>query len=74
MQSHNLNSTLILILLCAAALFWSCSKDDSSTNPVGPDPTEELTADCIGCHTNEAMLRATAIPDEEPSGDPSGEG
>ncbi len=54
-------------------MFWGCSSDDDS-NPIGPDPTVDLTADCIGCHTNEALLRATAIPDEDPSGDPSGEG
>jgi hypothetical protein len=69
----NLNKISILILLSAVIMIWSCSSDDE-TSPLGPEPTTDLTADCIGCHTNEALLRATAIPDEAPSGDPSGEG
>ncbi|MBU1936540.1 hypothetical protein KKG05_04010 [bacterium] len=63
----------ILIFLVVGLFVWSCSEDEDKP-PVGPGPTEELADDCIGCHTNEDMLRATALPDEEPPGDPSGEG
>lgn len=64
---------LIFGLLTLALLLWSCAEDEEPV-PVGPGPTDELTADCIGCHTNEDLLKETAVPDEEPPGDPSGEG
>ena len=63
----------IFAFLVIGLLIWSCSEKEETT-PIGPEPTEDLTADCIGCHTNEDLLKETAIPDENPPGDPSGEG
>lgn len=72
MLSHK-EITFIFFFLVVGLLIWSCSEKED-TLPVGPEPTDELADDCIGCHTNEDLLRATALPDEEPPGDPSGEG
>jgi hypothetical protein len=63
----------IFIFLVVGLFIWSCSEDEDKP-PVGSEPTEELADDCIGCHTDEDLLKATALPDEDPSGDPSGEG
>ncbi|MFZ5432888.1 MAG: hypothetical protein ACOZB3_03850 [Calditrichota bacterium] len=57
-------------LLFAAFAFWGCSDEDNPAAPAG----EANTADCIGCHTNETMLKAVALPDTGSSGDDSGEG
>lgn len=60
----------LLGLFAFALLFWGCGDEDNPAAPSG----ETYRADCIGCHTNEAMLRAVALPDTAPAGDPSGEG
>ena len=59
-----------LLVLFIAFSIWSCSEDNNPAAPAG----ESLRADCIGCHTNETMLKAVALPDTAPAGDPSGEG
>lgn len=64
---------ILPILLCTGLLIWSCSDDEVQT-PTGSEPPPSLASDCIGCHTNEDLLKETALPDEEPEEDPSGEG
>ena len=63
----------IFIFLVVGLFIWSCSEKEDTT-PIGSEPTDDLTADCIGCHTNEDLLIETALPDVDPPGDPSGEG
>lgn len=66
--------TSILMLLLPAffiASFTGCSEQEE--NASGPQTPSVTRADCIGCHTDQAMLMATADPvDSEPP--PSGEG
>ena len=64
---------IVFILFVVGMLVWSCSENEETT-PAGPENGTDLTADCIGCHSNEDLLKATAVPDENPPGDPSGEG
>jgi hypothetical protein len=55
------------MLFSLGYLLIGCSEDESST-PAGPVDTEYTAnsqADCQDCHTNEDMLKATVIPDEE---------
>lgn len=65
---------LIPALLALMLVFAGCSDDDETNTPFTPEEEMDLTADCIGCHSNDEMLQATALPDEDPPGDPSGEG
>jgi hypothetical protein len=60
----------LLALFVFALLFWGCANENNPAAPSG----ETYRADCIGCHTNEAMLRAVASPDTTSTGDSSGEG
>lgn len=66
---HKKTSILIALIVCSIAL-WSCSDDE--TNPAAPG--SELRGDCLGCHTSETMLRATAAPDTTPHNENPGEG
>ncbi len=68
----------IWLVAVVAGLGLAC--DDECGEPVGPgggggtggEPTE---AACVGCHTDEAKLQATATPDTSSGGEePSGEG
>ena len=70
MKTLRMGMVALLGLFAFALLFWGCSEDDNPAAPSG----EAYRADCIGCHTNEAMLRAVALPDTAPAGDPTGEG
>lgn len=46
-----------------------CSTDTDVTTPATP----LVRTDCVGCHSDEELLRATAAPDTVPLEDP-GEG
>jgi uncharacterized lipoprotein YajG len=73
-ESRVQRTSLLIILAIALSviLLSGCSKDDNK-NPVAPTLTDK--ADCAGCHENETMLKATALPDTTSSGgDTSGEG
>ena len=61
---------LIIVLL---ALIVGCSEDDDTTTPLPTGP-QEITGTCLGCHTSEADLRATARIDTASGGDDPGEG
>ena len=50
---------LALALLVFTMVIAGCSDDEPV---VLPDATEKAT--CEGCHVDEAMLKATALPDE----------
>ena len=54
------------------ALLIGCSEDDATTPP--PTGSTEITGTCLGCHTSEADLRATARIDTASGGDDPGEG
>ncbi|MBU0507231.1 hypothetical protein KKH27_00145 [bacterium] len=71
-KKANTWAVTLLGLLALGLTFGGCSDEDNPAAP--PDTIEGYRADCIGCHTNEAMLRAVAVPDTAPPGDPSGEG
>jgi hypothetical protein len=60
---------IALLLAVSIAWIFSCSEDKN--DPVSPTVTDK--SDCRGCHTNQSMLQATALPDSA-QGDPSGEG
>ena len=60
---------LIMVLV---ALLIGCSEDDDTTPP--PTGPQAITGTCLGCHTSEADLRATARIDTASGGDDPGEG
>jgi len=74
MSRTNISLLWIPVVVLLAFFLWSCSEDDDTTNPIGPEPTTDMTATCVGCHTSDTMLQETAEPDDTPPGDPSGEG
>lgn len=58
----------------ALALSGCSASDDDGGNDGGiTDPPLETTATCEGCHTDEAMLKAT-VEDEGPPPESEGEG
>lgn len=61
---------LLLAVLLACFALTGCGDDDE---PGVTDPETTQKATCEGCHTNEAMLQATALPDPPPPED-EGEG
>ena len=68
-----------LIFLVGVAAFalalggCSASDDDDGHDGGIVDPPLETTATCEGCHTSEAMLKAT-VEDEGPAPESEGEG
>lgn len=64
------NKKLWLLLLVASAFAFAlggCSASDDDGNDGGiVDPPTGTEATCEGCHTSEAMLKATVEPDQEP--------
>lgn len=58
-----ITASIILVLAWLAA----CSKERATS------PADGLTGDCRGCHTDEAKLRALAVPDSSGNTEP-GEG
>lgn len=58
----------LLIVLGLSLLALTCAKLATDSE------VEGITADCQGCHTDEAMLRATAIVDDDGGDDDAGEG
>ncbi len=52
--------TLMVLLLPAVLVFTACDKDDDNTgDPL--QPTADVTT-CVGCHSDEATLKAVADP------------
>ena len=65
---------LLLALVLSGSLLAGCSSDDDSPGvpgPVGPGP--DAMATCEGCHTDEAMLKAT-VEESVEAPESSGEG
>jgi hypothetical protein len=64
-----MTKTKIVTTLFILSLAWlaSCSKERVTSSSDG------LTSDCKGCHTDEAKLKALAVPDSS-SGSEPGEG
>jgi hypothetical protein len=64
------NKKLWLLLLVASAFAFAlggCSASDDDGDDGGiVDPPIGREATCEGCHTSEAMLKATVEPDQEP--------
>jgi hypothetical protein len=55
-----------IMLINLGSLLNGCSEDEGT--PSGPDDGEYTVnskADCQGCHTDEAMLKATVEPEGE---------
>ncbi len=78
---HAYRSVTILsaiMALFALGYFIGCSEEDD--NPTDVDPTDTTgyhalsEASCAGCHTNEAMLKATVEEDSDDTPPSSGEG
>ena len=59
---------LLLLGLALSMLAITCSKLATES------PGDGITSDCQGCHTDEAMLRATVTPDDGGDGEEPGEG
>lgn len=65
--------TILLVSLAALlAILVGCADDNKLISEVPSGGTVEVDG-CIGCHTDEAMLQATADPVDEPPPS-SGEG
>lgn len=60
----------VLVFLLVVVLVSGCSR---TYDPVDDDHAA-LTNSCVNCHTDEAMLIATATPDTSSSGGEAGEG
>ena len=58
---------MLSLLIIAGVLFvglLGCSSDDEGIDML--EPGAEVRATCEGCHTSEAMLKATVLPDPPP--------
>ena len=69
-MNHQWRILMFALLLLAGLVLWGCSEEDK-TAPTAP---QEVRADCIGCHTSETSLRATALPDTQNANQDPGEG
>lgn len=58
-----------LLFSLAVIQFFGCAGERGAD--VGPSSAER--SDCVGCHTDKAMIVATAKEDDSSSGDDSGE-
>jgi hypothetical protein len=71
------NKRWMFLLFALAAIGFvlvGCSSDDDGDADLDiVDPGPDSVATCEGCHTNEAMLKATVEPGEE-TPEPAGEG
>jgi hypothetical protein len=59
------------LLFLAGLVLWGCSENEEESAPTA---SQTVRADCIGCHTSEAKLRATALPDTQSTNQNPGEG
>jgi len=58
--------TALVMLFGFGNLFIGCSEEDETpSGPVDVQYTADSKADCLGCHTNEEMLKATVEPEGE---------
>ena len=75
MQTNKLWLVLLVGIAAIALALGGCSaSDDDHGNDGGiVDPPLETTATCEGCHTDEAMLKAT-VEEEEHTPESEGEG
>jgi hypothetical protein len=69
-MNHPWRILLFALPLLAGLILWGCSKEEESA----PTASQAVQADCIGCHTSEAKLRATALPDTQSTNQNPGEG
>ena len=58
----------LLMAIGFSLLVLTCAKLATESS------VEVITADCQGCHTDEAMLKATVTPDDDGEPDDAGEG
>ncbi len=58
------------LMIAVGGLLVGCEGNDVPDQGTGPEGMQ--TATCEGCHTNQEMLIATALPDEPP--EDTGEG
>ena len=63
-MNRRVTSLLLLLAAFAFLALAGCSEEDE---PGIVEPDADLRATCEGCHTSEANLRATALPDPPPS-------
>lgn len=65
---------MLLVFGLAMTGMMGCSDDDEVIGDlVNPEPSADVQLTCEGCHTSEAYLRATVLPDPIPT-EPEGEG
>lgn len=67
------------LAMALAALFACGGEQSDAADPAGPDTATgdgapSTTADCVGCHTDKAMILATAEPVQEVSGEAADSG
>ncbi len=69
-------STMFRFVALAAVLVMIGIACSNSSDPVSDDPGQTVSStNCIGCHTDDARLQATATPDTSSGGgEGSGEG
>jgi len=63
MPNRTLLRFVTLVLIAAVAALTGCSEDPASVPTVPEVAVTQAT--CEGCHTSEAMLRATVLRDPE---------
>lgn len=56
---------LLLAFAASSLVLAGCSSDDNGSDVGIVDPGPDSIATCEGCHTSEAMLKATVEPEEE---------
>lgn len=66
MTTKRIRLALLLAFASLSLVLAGCSSDDDAGIDGGlVDPGADQIATCEGCHTNEAMLKATVEPEEE---------
>ena len=67
MTNKSFWSLILVGIVAFAVALGGCSASDDDDGDDGGivNPPLETTATCEGCHTSEAMLKATVEPEEE---------
>jgi hypothetical protein len=80
LKAYSLHHRGGVVLALLVAVLLGTGLAGCSAPPVGPDdnsnsgePPNELASDCIGCHTDEALLKLVAR-EEPPPAEEAGEG